>query len=186
MGSVRQFLRNLASMSGLRVCPKTGRRAFMRGKGRVFWPLYLLIGLAALVWHLVRVLPRPSRATYPCQRVAGPIAWSFLASLLAWPVALLTSRRARRFLHERRYVLAALAVVITVGAAIVGLSSSSRNAEAMVPPDARNSPIGTARGTFPGRVVWCYDPAAATWDGSTGYWWEDRWNSQTAVDAMMS
>ncbi|MBU1908885.1 MAG: DUF362 domain-containing protein, partial [Verrucomicrobia bacterium] len=186
MGSVRNILRNLASMSGLRVCPKTGRRVFTRGKGRVFRPLYILIGLAALVWHLVRVLPRPSRATYPCQRVAGPIAWSFLASLLAWPVALLTSRRAQSFLRERRYVLAGFAVVLALGAVSGGLVASALKSDAMFTAEAKNSPIGVARGTFPGRVVWCYDPAAATWDGSTGYWWEDRWNSQTAVDAMMS
>jgi hypothetical protein len=90
----------------LRLCQKTGRVVWAKGSSKLWLPLYFLTGWVALVWYLVRVLPRPSRATYPCQRVAGPIAWSFVASLLAWPVALLSSRRARAFLRERRYVLA--------------------------------------------------------------------------------
>ena len=32
-----------------------------------------------------------------------------------------------------------------------------------------NAPIGEAKGIHPGRVAWVYDPAAAKWDGSTGY-----------------
>ncbi len=31
-------------------------------------------GLLALIWFLIRVIPKPSRATYPCQRVAFPLA----------------------------------------------------------------------------------------------------------------
>lgn len=139
-----------------------------------------------MVWYLVRVLPRPSRANYPCQRVAAPIAWGFVASLLAWPAALLASRRARSFLRERRFILAAGAVILAAGAGLAGLVASAAKSSALAAAEAKNSPIGSARGTFPGRVVWSYDPAAAQWDGSTGYWWEDRWNSQAAADAMLS
>ena len=32
-------------------------------------------------------------------------------------------------------------------------------------PKASNAPIGTARGVFPGRVVWAHDPIAARWEG---------------------
>lgn len=46
---------------------------------RLFFPL---IGLGALVWFLVRVIPKPSRATYPCQRAAFPIASGFVIYLL--------------------------------------------------------------------------------------------------------
>ena len=35
-------------------------------------------GAAALVWFLVRVIPKPSRASYPCQRAAFPVASGFV------------------------------------------------------------------------------------------------------------
>ena len=37
-----------------------------------------LVGLAALVRFLARVVPKPSRARYPCQRVAAPLASGFV------------------------------------------------------------------------------------------------------------
>ena len=52
--------------------------------------------------------------------------------------------------------------------------------------ELRNSPIGVARGIFPGRVAWVYDPTATPWNGSTGNWWSDAGTNQTSVDRMMS
>jgi hypothetical protein len=46
--------------------------------------------------------------------------------------------------------------------------------------------IGTARGIFPGRVVWVHNPAAAKWDGQKGYWWEDANLDQSVVNEMLS
>ncbi len=54
------------------------------------------------------------------------------------------------------------------------------------PVDGANHPFGTPRGARPGRVAWSHDPKAATWDGHTGFWWEDRWNDQAAVDGLVS
>lgn len=48
-----------------------------------------------------------------------------------------------------------------------------------------NAPIGTARGIFPGRVVWVHDPLVASWDGSTGSWWSDTNTSQPEAHVMM-
>ncbi len=47
-----------------------------------------------------------------------------------------------------------------------------------------NKPIGTARGIFPGRVVWVHDTMVAKWDGATGYWWDDKSTSQKEVNRM--
>ena len=46
-----------------------------RGRGVA---VRLALGLAALVWFLVRVVPKPSRAAYPCQRAAFPLASAFV------------------------------------------------------------------------------------------------------------
>ena len=41
-------------------------------------PLFPLLSVLALVWFLARVLPKPIRATYPCQRAAFPLASSLI------------------------------------------------------------------------------------------------------------
>lgn len=57
-------------------------------------------------------------------------------------------------------------------------------------PEAANSPIGTARGINPGRVVWARDPAATKWAGrwqlKEDQWWTDANTDQNRVEAMLS
>jgi hypothetical protein len=57
-------------------------------------------------------------------------------------------------------------------------------------PKHRNVPLGSAKGIFPGRVVWVRDPKAAHWSGDresvTGQWWMDNSTDQQRVDAMIS
>jgi hypothetical protein len=48
-----------------------------------------------------------------------------------------------------------------------------------------NKPIGTARGIFPGRVVWVHDTSVAKWDGVNGYWWDDKYTSQVEASKML-
>jgi hypothetical protein len=57
-----------------RVCAKTGKVVGFNGRWRRFQWLFPLVGIAALVWYLVRVIPKPSRASYPCQRAALSVA----------------------------------------------------------------------------------------------------------------
>ena len=45
--------------------------------------IFIVTGVAALLWFLIRVIPKPSRATYPCQRAAFPIASAFVIWLTA-------------------------------------------------------------------------------------------------------
>ena len=46
--------------------------------------------------------------------------------------------------------------------------------------------MGIARGIFPGRVVWMWDPAATKWNGTSSYWWSDANTDQGVVDSMLS
>ena len=59
-----------------------------------------------------------------------------------------------------------------------------------IPDDPPNSPVGKARGIFPGRVVWARDPAATPWSGkkdNDSNWWHDKTGvNQAAVDTMTS
>ena len=113
-----------------RVCPKTGRPV---GQGRrhrwVPW-VFPLVGLVSLLWFLIRVIPKPSRATYPCQRFAAPFAGGFVVWLAGLAGSLLAYRKARRLMARSCYVCAAvllsLAVVAIAGGGTSGPLSPLR------------------------------------------------------------
>jgi uncharacterized protein (DUF362 family) len=170
------------------VCPKTGKIVDRKPPARFARWLWPITGLAALAWFGLRVIPKPSRANYPCQRLAAPLAFSFLT----WAVSLFASwailRRAKDAWRNARYPLAALSILAGLAVLAVGSLSqpvSPANA-AVIHSDPPNAPVGVARGIFPGRVAWVYNPSAATWNGTTGNWWDENNTSQSAVDSMLS
>jgi L-ascorbate metabolism protein UlaG (beta-lactamase superfamily) len=171
----------------VRICPKTGRR--IEPHRRHWWAPWVLpfIGLASLVWFLIRVIPKPSRATYPCQRLAAPLASTFVIWLTGLAASTLAYRRARYLFAQSRYVLACLFLLASVGALWWSLGIDGRGAgAAFVPSDPPNSPIGVGKGIHPGRVVWVHDPESTSWNGTTGAWWDDANVNQQVVDTMVS
>jgi len=172
----------------LSVCPKTGKH-FLRNR-KYPWLIWLLpiAGLLSLIWFLIRVLPKPSRATYPCQRLAAPLASGFVVWITGLIGSTLAYRKAKRTLRQSRYVIAAVCIVVSITAVWWSLNVTGQlPAEAaFAPTDPPNSPIGVAKGIHPGRVVWTHDPAATSWDGSTGNWWDDESTDQSVVDYMVS
>jgi len=81
------------------------------------WVKYVfpIAGLVSLIWFLIRVIPKPSRALYPCQRMAFPIASGFVAWILglgAWGLAF---RKAKLSFARRRYMLALACAGLGVG-----------------------------------------------------------------------
>ena len=106
-----------------RVCPKSGKIVGVRkpqGLIRVFFPI---IGFLALAWFLLRVVPKPSRAAYPCQKVAMPLASGFVLWLAGMTTASLAFRSAQGRLRQARYLSGGLAIVI----ALVGVGWGSAN-----------------------------------------------------------
>ena len=171
-------------------CPKTGRIVGMRDPKQLPVILLPVVGFLALVWFLIRVVPKPSRAAYPCQRVAAPLAGSFLLWLAGIAGASLAFSQARAKLRQARYATAALALVVAVVGIAWTVLNLGRPAQAMpfaYPPHPANTPIGTAKGLMPGRVVWSHDPQVTDWDGTStnvGQRWYDRIN-QTEATYMM-
>lgn len=147
------------------------------------------VGLAAILWFLVRVLPKPSRAAYPCQRVAAGVGGGFIAYLVGI-LGLLP------FLHKFKYKLAknrtAIFSVLSISLLLIGAVLASMYIPTavdnfgFVPADPANQPIGEAKGYFPGRVAWVQDRQAALWDGVTGFWWDDANTDPAAVDNLLS
>ena len=116
--------------------------------------LFTLTGLVCLVWWLVRVIPKPSRAEYPCMKVAAPIASGFLLYIITLVAAVFSFKKARTYFRNSQYILA---LIFVLSGAVAGLftvfhtdnKSYAHSALAdslFVPTDSANSPIGTAKG----------------------------------------
>ena len=156
----------------------------VRWFSRLFLPL---AGLASLTWFLIRVIPKPSRATYPCQRAAFPLACSFIVYVLGLCGTALAFRKAKSHLKRSGYILAVLCIAAGLTAAWLTISiDSDKTSAAFVPVDPPNSPMGQPKGIFPGRVVWVHDPNATSWDGLSDYWWDDNHTDQAVIESMLS
>jgi hypothetical protein len=169
------------------VCPKTGKFSARGQKGRwVIW-LFPFTGFVALIWFLVRVLPKPSRATYPCQRVAFPLASGFIIWLLGLAGSLSALRKAKRYRTQARFVLYAVFIAVSFGFVWLALSTTEEKVT-LAASQTSNDPIGVAKGVHPGRVVWIHDPNATDWDGysSPEHWYDDNHTDQAVVDMMVS
>lgn len=149
---------------------------------------FILTGIASTIWFLVRVIPKPLRATYPCMRVAAPIMSGFVIWLLSLAGSVAAFRKAKFNFIRKNYLYGAMFLVVAFAGFLFvisrqnGIASSKSNADWVIVP---NQPVGTARGIFPGRVVWVHDPAVATWDGKTGNWWDENVVSQPEADKML-
>jgi hypothetical protein len=144
------------------------------------------MGLLSLIWFLVRVGPKPSRAAYPCQRAAAPLAGGFLV----WVAGALASaplyRKAKELWKRSRVMLACVCLVAVVILGI-GVFQNFADRTALADEPVANQPIGAAKGLYPGRVVWAHNPSATNWEGpGQGHWWEDSHTNQAVADSMMS
>jgi hypothetical protein len=154
-----------------------------------------IVGFTALAWFLVRVLPKPSRAGYPCQRAAFPVASAFVLWMCASVAGVFSLAGLRRLVHRYRWAAISLcALTVVAGGLWLAHTRAASAAEIAehynFQPAQRNVPLGIARGVYPGRVVWARDPKAAHWSGDiqskTDQWWMDKNNDQARIDAMLS
>lgn len=173
------------------VCPKTGRVIGPKPMTRLARWLLLIAGLASLAWFCARVIPKPSRAMYPCQRMAFPVASGFVVWLVGLVASVVAFGKMRRFGRQHRAVLAGACAVVAIGAGLHTLVNAPARPSlgATTVPQTANTPVGAAKGICPGRVVWVHDAKATDylgWSTGDGYWWETRHNNQAAVDNMVS
>ena len=129
--------------------------------------IFTVMGIASTIWFLIRVVPKPSRATYPCMQVAAPFMSGFVTYLLAVAGLTAISRKSKLKFINVRYgatfmllagVIVAMAIMPSdiLQQRVVVASTETRTG----PEDGPNSPIGSAKGIFPGRVVWVWNPEA--------------------------
>ncbi|NIQ10482.1 MAG: DUF362 domain-containing protein, partial [Phycisphaerae bacterium] len=168
-------------------CPKKDKLPGRFGKYPWLIWLFPVVGLISLIWFLIRVVPKPSRATYPCQRAAFPLASGFIIWLFGLGVSTAAFRKARTSFSRSRYLIGILCLVVSIGCVCVSLTLTAEKEAVAADPHPVNEPVGIAGGIHPGRVVWVHDPNATEWEGpGTGeYWWQDEHTDQNVVDSMM-
>jgi hypothetical protein len=154
--------------------------------------VFPITGFAALTWFLIRVIPKPSRATYPCMRVAAPIASSFVIYILGLISSILIFNKAKKYFVESRFLLSTIFMSLGILVGFSTLLHTDRkvyaNTQAVL--EGPNQPIGTAKGIFPGRVVWIFDRDATNENcipNKNGHaWFLSENNNQSVIDMMLS
>ncbi|MGD1045805.1 MAG: hypothetical protein ABR936_10845, partial [Bacteroidota bacterium] len=172
----------------LQFCPKTGRFlgfGKLSGLSRLLFPL---IGIAAMVWILIRVIPKPSRLSYPCVRTAMPLASGFIGYLLMLALSGVAFFRSKK--SFRYYPLFFLGAFVVFGISGSYLSNQTSGQPTVNNTVIANQPMGWAKGIFPGRVVWVHDSSAVNQScvaNAQGHAWFMSENmNQPVVDSMLS
>jgi hypothetical protein len=182
----------------VKVCPKTGKiRKIILPHG-FYRLLFPVIGLAALLWIIVRVIPKPSRAQYPCVKAATPIASGFLFWLLGLAASVKAFNIMKSSYRKSSYFRTAVFLVLGVVFGLFALSqdtlellAGSKDNSVYKQADLEpNQPMGQAVGIFPGRVVWVYNPDATNencdpMEEGNSYF-EPKNSNQDVIDQMLS
>jgi hypothetical protein len=152
-------------------------------------PVLLIAGFLATLWFLIRVIPKPSRAGYPCMRAAAPLMSGFVLYMIAFTSSFTAFRKSKLLFSRQKYVAATLLLLtgfISAGTFFVLHNQKPVFATPAVmnePPDGANNPMGEAKGVIPGRVVWAWNPDATNpdTDNTPGNAFWDYKNNDTLI-----
>ncbi len=139
---------------------------------------FFVLGIVSTIWFLIRVIPKPSRAAYPCMRTAAPFMSAFVVYLLSFSGAFLAFRKAKDSFYRSKYFMTGIFALAAIVSSAIFFGHDARVALAQVfnvnapLPDASNSPMGIGKGINPGRVAWVYN-ANATNINCTNSWGTD-------------
>ncbi len=158
--------------------------------------IFFFMGISSTIWFLIRVIPKPQRAGYPCMKAAAPVMSGFVMYLLSLGGSVLFFKKALKMLHKARYVGAAMALVVSIGLVIFFNYKSAESAFSRTKkaawvraelPDGPNNPMGEGWGIFPGRVAWVRDVDATNEDCAntiTDAYFMPKNNNQTVINEM--
>jgi hypothetical protein len=127
--------------------------------------LFFILGIISTIWFLIRVIPKPSRATYPCMQLAAPLMSGFVVYLISLGGITLALSKAKQSIIKARYIATASFILVALAGMVFTLTNYTQNSSANSlpssgPDDGPNEPIGKALGVNPGRVVWIWNPEA--------------------------
>jgi Domain of unknown function (DUF362) len=127
--------------------------------------LFVIMGIASTIWFLFRVIPKPSRASYPCMRAAAPLMSGFVVYLISLGGISLTLRKVWKNLRSSRYFITFLLLVLMIFFLTIFLTSDLSSTSAQPgsifgPEDGPNKPFGKGIGINAGYVAWAWNPSA--------------------------
>ena len=86
--------------------------------------VFVIMGTLSTIWFLVRVIPKPSRAAYPCMRTAAPIMSGFFMYLITLVTTPLLVRLAGRKFRQSMYVAGSALVAVAAVSSLLLLGSN--------------------------------------------------------------
>jgi hypothetical protein len=167
----------------------------VRVSKKLYKIIFFLTGIASVVWFLIRVIPKPSRASYPCQRAAFPLASTFVIWIVVNILSFIGIKRLASITMKKRSLITIITLVFLSAFYVIwttlypsgnAYASNKTSTELFVPTDSANHPIGIARGIFPGRVVWAFDTTFSKWTVTKGMWWDSLYLDQAVVSDMVA
>jgi hypothetical protein len=159
---------------------RTGSKAMM-----------LLVGFFATLWFLIRVIPKPSRVHYPCMQLAAPFASAFVLYIMGLGASVFAFNKLKYHLGKSHYSKVALFIIFLLTGLSLLLYNGTIKTSANVfsDNDTVNQPIGIARGIYPGRVVWVWNPESTNENCTNlpgDYWWQNENTNPQVVEEMLS
>ncbi len=123
---------------------------------------FVALGISSIIWFLIRVLPKPSRAAYPCIQASYPIMSSFVVWLVGFFVSIFFFKKSKIKLAQAKYMSFATFLIAAVITAFVTFQHNDAPSYASYTEkiDIPNQVMGQGKGIFPGRVTWAHDPEA--------------------------
>lgn len=165
--------------------------------------IFFVLGILSTAWFLIRVIPKPSRAAYPCMQATAPYMSAFVLWLTGLAGGTFSFVQFRRTMYEAKYLLAFVFLLMMTSFYLVTQVATSQQSNASnlntvrgdFPP---NEPIGVAQGIFPGRVVWNWNPDATNencdntsngngfMDENDNAWFQEKNNNYEVIDSMFT
>jgi hypothetical protein len=156
---------------------------------------FIILGIVSIIWFLIRVIPKPQRATYPCMRVTAPLASSFVIYILGISGSIVSFKKFVGFAKSARLIPALALLGLAMILAFTGISFDQNKVAAFEETNNAgepNNPVGIAKGLFSGRVVWVYEPDATNESINNSYtsnhsdaYFSDLNTNQEIVDQMV-
>src|SRR5512135_258200 len=83
-------------------------------KTTVMKMLFFAAGIFSTIWFLIRVIPKPQRAAYPCMRASAPVMSAFVLYLLSLAGTAAAFRKARMNFSRYRVLTGILFLAVAL------------------------------------------------------------------------
>ena len=151
--------------------------------------VFFTLGIISTIWFLFRVIPKPSRATYPCMRASAPFMSAFIIYLLSvWGAVLISRKTKYKWLNARHVssFLLVFGVIAVMAVSPAGNISGEDESEVRRGiEDGANEPVGQGVGINSGRVVWIWNPEATNKDAVNAFYLHTPENTNQQVVSKM-